>query len=230
MRTIFLTHTHQKKQTNKQRNQYKYFNFWFCFSSFVFFLCKKFAVHRPLDIKNRPRIPIPDEDPYSIAGNGGGSGSSGSSGFGNSNSAPGLYTQNSKYTHFTHITHIIHTTHITHSYAHAHTQSCQHMTHDTNINMKYRDTNTIKYKILLCGNYITSFPMILPFYYWVVLLLILLFLLVSLLVLCEIPFTIHLSIYPYTYSYININTSKRESERERDEKKVNKTTVNFLID
>ncbi|XP_031623535.1 uncharacterized protein LOC116340913 isoform X2 [Contarinia nasturtii] len=25
-------------------------------------------VHRPLDIKNRPRIPIPDEDPYSIAG------------------------------------------------------------------------------------------------------------------------------------------------------------------
>jgi len=32
-----------------------------------------------MDIKNRPRIPIPDEDPYSIAGNG--SGSSGSSGF-----------------------------------------------------------------------------------------------------------------------------------------------------
>lgn len=49
-----------------------------------------FIVHRPLDIKNRPRIPIPDEDPYSIAGNGGGSGSSGSSGFGNSNNAPGL--------------------------------------------------------------------------------------------------------------------------------------------
>lgn len=38
------------------------------------------AVQRPVDIKNRPRIPIPDEDPYSIAGNGGGS--SGSSGFG----------------------------------------------------------------------------------------------------------------------------------------------------
>lgn len=38
-----------------------------------------FAVHRAMDIKNRPRIPIPDEDPYSIAGNG--SGSSGSSGF-----------------------------------------------------------------------------------------------------------------------------------------------------
>lgn len=32
-----------------------------------------------MDIKNRPRIPIPDEDPYSVAGNG--SGSSGSSGF-----------------------------------------------------------------------------------------------------------------------------------------------------
>lgn len=37
-----------------------------------------------MDIKNRPRIPIPDEDPYSVAGNGGGS--SGSSGFGASGS------------------------------------------------------------------------------------------------------------------------------------------------
>lgn len=37
-------------------------------------------MQRPVDIKNRPRIPIPDEDPYSVAGNGGGS--SGSSGFG----------------------------------------------------------------------------------------------------------------------------------------------------
>ncbi|XP_031340033.1 uncharacterized protein LOC116168374 isoform X1 [Photinus pyralis] len=36
-------------------------------------------VQRVVDIKNRPRIPIPDEDPYSVAGNG--SGSSGSSGF-----------------------------------------------------------------------------------------------------------------------------------------------------
>ncbi|KAL3289454.1 hypothetical protein HHI36_022878 [Cryptolaemus montrouzieri] len=43
-------------------------------------------VQRVVDIKNRPRIPIPDEDPYSIAGNG--SGSSGSSGFaGNGNVA-----------------------------------------------------------------------------------------------------------------------------------------------
>lgn len=33
-----------------------------------------------VDIRNRPRIPIPDEDPYSVAGNGGGS--SGSSGGG----------------------------------------------------------------------------------------------------------------------------------------------------
>ncbi|EDW77216.1 uncharacterized protein Dwil_GK22050 [Drosophila willistoni] len=41
-------------------------------------------VQRPIvDIKNRPRIPIPDEDPYSVAGNGSG-GSSGSSGFGSS--------------------------------------------------------------------------------------------------------------------------------------------------
>lgn len=45
------------------------------------------AVQRPLDIKNRPRIPIPDEDPYSVAGNGGISGgSSGSSGVGMGNS------------------------------------------------------------------------------------------------------------------------------------------------
>jgi len=29
-------------------------------------------VHRPIDIKNRPKIPIPDEDPYSIAENGSG--------------------------------------------------------------------------------------------------------------------------------------------------------------
>lgn len=35
-------------------------------------------VQRIMDIKNRPRIPIPDEDPYSVAGNGGmGEGSSG---------------------------------------------------------------------------------------------------------------------------------------------------------
>jgi hypothetical protein len=37
-----------------------------------------FPVQRAVDIKNRPRIPIPDEDPYSVAGGG----SSGSSGFG----------------------------------------------------------------------------------------------------------------------------------------------------
>lgn len=39
------------------------------------------AVQRPLDIKNRPRIPIPDEDPYSVASNElENSGASGSSG------------------------------------------------------------------------------------------------------------------------------------------------------
>lgn len=39
-----------------------------------------------MDIKNRPRIPIPDEDPYSIAtNNANGSGSSGSSGYGHGN-------------------------------------------------------------------------------------------------------------------------------------------------
>ncbi|KAL1464824.1 hypothetical protein WDU94_004437 [Cyamophila willieti] len=39
-------------------------------------------IKRTVDIRNRPRIPIPDEDPYSVAGNG--SGSSGSSGGGGS--------------------------------------------------------------------------------------------------------------------------------------------------
>lgn len=52
-----------------------------CIRSF----CVYFTVQRPVDIKNRPRIPIPDEDPYSIAGNGGGS--SVSSGFGASGSS-----------------------------------------------------------------------------------------------------------------------------------------------
>lgn len=41
----------------------------------------KLAVQRPVDIKNRPRIPIPDEDPYSVASNElENSGASGSSG------------------------------------------------------------------------------------------------------------------------------------------------------
>lgn len=30
-------------------------------------LISVFLVHRPVDIKNRPRIPIPDEDPYAVA-------------------------------------------------------------------------------------------------------------------------------------------------------------------
>lgn len=55
-------------------------------------------MQRLVDIKNRPRIPIPDEDPYSVAGNGGGSGgSSGSSGFGNGNAivaSPGMMNGN----------------------------------------------------------------------------------------------------------------------------------------
>lgn len=66
-----------------------------------FFSLNLFAVHRPLDIKNRPRIPIPDEDPYSIAGNGDGSGgSSGSSGFGTSNNVSGVYDKNAFYSKF----------------------------------------------------------------------------------------------------------------------------------
>ncbi|EEB17140.1 conserved hypothetical protein [Pediculus humanus corporis] len=37
-------------------------------------------VQRAVDIRNRPRIPIPDEDPYSVAGNGSGSSGSNTSG------------------------------------------------------------------------------------------------------------------------------------------------------
>lgn len=55
-------------------------------------------MQRPINVKSRPRLPIPDEDPYSIAGNlrndnsdssgysNGGSGGSGSGG-GSSNSS-----------------------------------------------------------------------------------------------------------------------------------------------
>ena len=50
-----------------------------------------FPVQRPVDIKNRPKIPVPDEDPYSVAENAGSSGS-GSSGFGPS-SLGGYVTQ-----------------------------------------------------------------------------------------------------------------------------------------
>lgn len=48
---------------------------------FYFYL----TVQRPVDIKNRPKIPIPDEDPYSEAA--GSASSSGSSGLGGSGSA-----------------------------------------------------------------------------------------------------------------------------------------------
>lgn len=73
-----------------------------CYQTFSHFFSSPFAVQRPLDIKNRPRIPIPDEDPYSIAGNGDGSGgSSGSSGFGTSNNVSGVY-KNCFYPNFKH--------------------------------------------------------------------------------------------------------------------------------
>lgn len=52
-----------------------YFPFHLTSTSITFYI----SVQRVMDIKNRPRIPVPDEDPYSVAGNG--SGSSGSSGF-----------------------------------------------------------------------------------------------------------------------------------------------------
>lgn len=39
-----------------------------------------YAVQRPVDIKNRPRIPVPDEDPYSEANSASSSGSSGGGG------------------------------------------------------------------------------------------------------------------------------------------------------
>lgn len=55
------------------------------FDDFNDLITAYFTVQRPLDIKNRPRIPIPDEDPYSEAA--GSASSSGSSGLGGSGSA-----------------------------------------------------------------------------------------------------------------------------------------------
>jgi len=55
----------------------------------IFLSLRDCAVQRSaVDIKNRPRIPIPDEDPYSEAGINSGS-SSGSSGMGGSGSSGG---------------------------------------------------------------------------------------------------------------------------------------------
>jgi hypothetical protein len=52
------------------------------------FLCSAVpVVQRPVDIKNRPRIPIPDEDPYSEAGNSASSSGSSGSGSGSGGSA-----------------------------------------------------------------------------------------------------------------------------------------------
>jgi hypothetical protein len=66
-----------------------FFSIVFDFTIIEFTICSIFAVnlftisnilvHRPFDIRNRPRIPVPDEDPYVAAG----IDSSGSSGFGN---------------------------------------------------------------------------------------------------------------------------------------------------
>lgn len=62
-------------------------------------------MQRPVNVKSRPRLPIPDEDPYSIAGNGrinatdasdssGYSGGSGSGGSGGGNNHAGDGTNN----------------------------------------------------------------------------------------------------------------------------------------
>ena len=51
----------------------------------ILLFCFYSTVQRPVDIKNRPKIPIPDEDPYSEAA--GSASSSGSSGLGGSGSA-----------------------------------------------------------------------------------------------------------------------------------------------
>lgn len=51
----------------------------------ILLFCFHLTVQRPVDIKNRPKIPIPDEDPYSEAA--GSASSSGSSGLGGSGSA-----------------------------------------------------------------------------------------------------------------------------------------------
>ena len=56
------------------------------------------ALQRPVDIKNRPRIPIPDEDPYSVAGVSSSSGPS--EGLNPSREArEQLYIQSSSYHH-----------------------------------------------------------------------------------------------------------------------------------
>jgi hypothetical protein len=52
------------------------------FENFYFFTHVFHTVQRPVDIKNRPRIPVPDEDPYSEAVNS--ASSSGSLGSGGS--------------------------------------------------------------------------------------------------------------------------------------------------
>lgn len=53
--------------------------FWTCIKLFIYLFILCVLVKRStVDIRNRPRIPVPDEDPYSVASNGGGS--SGSSG------------------------------------------------------------------------------------------------------------------------------------------------------
>lgn len=55
------------------------------------------ALQRPVDIKNRPRIPIPDEDPYSIAGLSSSSGPSDAREAGRDTRQESIYGQSSAY-------------------------------------------------------------------------------------------------------------------------------------
>ncbi|XP_011301150.1 uncharacterized protein exp [Fopius arisanus] len=55
------------------------------------------ALQRPVDIKNRPRIPIPDEDPYSVAGVSSSSGPSDGRDMGRDPRQESIYGQSSSY-------------------------------------------------------------------------------------------------------------------------------------
>lgn len=62
---------------------------------FFIFHCFSIAVQRPVNVKSRPRLPIPDdEDPYSIAGNCINNENSDSSGYSGSSGSAGSSTNN----------------------------------------------------------------------------------------------------------------------------------------
>lgn len=66
------------QKTGQKENEYSYYYnignslpaFSLVFTTFYFLFIVECLVQRPVNVKSRPRLPIPDdEDPYSIAGN-----------------------------------------------------------------------------------------------------------------------------------------------------------------